>query len=43
MHDAEIGAFAELAARLPSFGAEVDANLGRYVLALHARMHGMLD
>jgi 5-epi-alpha-selinene synthase len=43
MHDAEVHAFVRLSAHLPSYGAEVDANLGRYLSGLRARMRGVLD
>ena len=43
MHDAEVRAFVDLSGRLPIFGPTIDANLGRYVSALRARMRGVLD
>ncbi len=43
MHNAEVHAFVRLSEHLPSYGAEVDANLGRYLSGLRARMRGVLD
>lgn len=43
MYEAEVQAFIELEARLPSFGTALDAALGRYVSLLRARIRGVLD
>jgi 5-epi-alpha-selinene synthase len=43
LHDAEVRNFIELAAQLPSFGAEIDANLQRYILNLRFWMRGHVD
>lgn len=43
MHDAEVRTFARLSAHLPSYGAEIDANLGRYLCGLRTRMRGVSD
>lgn len=43
MHNTETRVFVRLSAQLPSYGAEVDANLGRYLSGLCARMRGVLD
>lgn len=43
MHDVEVRAFMRFSSRLPSFGRAIDGQLGRYVVALQARMRGNLD
>ncbi|MEG4572472.1 hypothetical protein QUA56_07195 [Microcoleus sp. N3A4] len=43
IHDAEVRTFIELSAQLPSFGAEVDAELQRYISGLRSWMRGCLD
>jgi 5-epi-alpha-selinene synthase len=43
LHDTEVRTFIELSAQLPSFGAEIDANLQRYILGLHSWMRGNID
>ena len=43
MHNAEVHDFVNLSAHLPSYGAEVDANLERYLSGLRARVRGVLD
>lgn len=43
LHDAEVRTFIELSAQLPSFGAEIDANLQRYILGLQSCMRGNID
>jgi 5-epi-alpha-selinene synthase len=43
MHDAEVREFIRLSSHLPSFGAAVDEQLGRYVAVLRARIRGNLD
>lgn len=43
IHDAEVRTFIELSAHLPSFGAEIDANLQRYISGLQSWMRGNLD
>ena len=43
IHDAHVRNFIELSAQLPSFGAKVDGNLQRYVLALRFWIRGHLD
>jgi 5-epi-alpha-selinene synthase len=43
LHDAEVRNFIELAAQLPSFGAEIDADLQRYILNLRFWVGGLLD
>ncbi len=43
MHDAEMRAFLELESRLPSFGAEADAMLKRYVAGLRFWIRGNFD
>jgi hypothetical protein len=43
MHDAEVRAFLELESRLPSFGAQADALLERYVAGLRSWMRGNFD
>ena len=43
LHDAQVRNFIELSVQLPSFGAEINANLQRYVLALRFWMSGYLD
>lgn len=43
MHDAEARAFLELESRLPSFGAQADAALDRYVAGLRSWMRGNFD
>jgi 5-epi-alpha-selinene synthase len=43
MHDAEVIDFVHASTLIPSFGAEVDGALDRYVAALRARMRGVLD
>lgn len=43
MHDAEVRAFIELAAMLPSFDPAINADLSRYVSILRSWMRGNLD
>lgn len=43
LHDAQVRTFIELSAHLPSFGAEIDANLQRYLSGLRFMMRGSLD
>jgi 5-epi-alpha-selinene synthase len=43
LHDVEVRTFIELSAQLPSFGAEIDAELQRYLSALRFLMRGSLD
>lgn len=43
LHDAEVQTFIELSAQLPSFGAEMDANLQRYLSSLRTCVRGLLD
>ena len=43
MHNAEMHVFVRLSEHLPSYGAEVDAALGRYLSGLRARASGVLD
>lgn len=43
MHDAEVRLFLELERQLPTFGADLDAEIARYVGALRARIRGNLD
>lgn len=43
MYNTEMQAFVRLSAHLPSYGAEVDANLRRYLSGLRARICGVLD
>ena len=43
LHDAQVQTFIELSTQLPSFGAEIDANLQRYLSALRSGMRGHLD
>ncbi len=43
MHDAEMRAFLELESRLPSFGAEADALLERYIAGLRSWIRGNFD
>ncbi len=43
IHDAEVRTFIELSAQLPSFGAQIDADLQRYISGLHSWMRGCLD
>jgi 5-epi-alpha-selinene synthase len=43
LHDAEVQNFIELAAQLPSFGSEIDANFQRYILSLRFWMRGHMD
>jgi 5-epi-alpha-selinene synthase len=43
MHDAEARAFLELESRLPSFGAQADAILDRYIAGLRSWMRGNYD
>jgi 5-epi-alpha-selinene synthase len=43
LHDAEVCSFIELLAQLPSFGAEIDGNLERYISSLQFWMRGNLD
>jgi 5-epi-alpha-selinene synthase len=43
LHDAEVRTFIELSAQLPSFGAEIDVNLQRYISGLHSWMRGNID
>jgi 5-epi-alpha-selinene synthase len=43
VHDEEVRNFVRLSSRLPSFGAAVDEQLGRYVAVLRARIRGNLD
>lgn len=42
LHNREVQRFVELTARLPSFGAAIDAKLERYVRTMRARMRGNL-
>ncbi|HIK09461.1 MAG TPA: hypothetical protein IGS52_04220 [Oscillatoriaceae cyanobacterium M33_DOE_052] len=43
MHDVQVRTFIELSAQLPSFGAEIDAHLQRYLSGLRSWMRGHLD
>lgn len=43
IHDAEVRTFIELSAQLPSFGAQIDAELQRYISGLCSWMRGCLD
>jgi 5-epi-alpha-selinene synthase len=43
MHDAEARAFLELESRLPSFGAQADEMLDRYIAGLRSWMRGNYD
>lgn len=43
IHDAEVRTFIELSAQLPSFGAQIDAELQRYISGLRSWMRGCLD
>ena len=43
LHDAQVQNFIDLSVQLPSFGAEIDSNLQRYVLALRFWMRGHVD
>ena len=43
MHDAEVRAFLELESHLPSFGAQADALLKRYIAGLRSWMRGNVD
>lgn len=43
LHDADMQIFIELSAQLPSFGAEIDANLQRYLSGLRSWIRGHLD
>ncbi|AFZ24839.1 terpene synthase family protein [Cylindrospermum stagnale PCC 7417] len=43
LHNAEVRIFIELSAQLPSFGAEIDTNLQRYLSGLRSWLRGNLD
>lgn len=43
LHNAEMGTFVDLAARIPTFWPEADANLQLYISSLRARIRGVLD
>jgi 5-epi-alpha-selinene synthase len=43
IHDAEVRTFIELSVQLPSFGAQIDAELQRYISGLRFFMRGCLD
>lgn len=43
MHNDEMGVFMRLSAHPLAYGAEVEANLRRYIFGLRARMSGVLD
>ncbi|MCL6751123.1 terpene synthase [Nostoc sp. CCCryo 231-06] len=43
MHDDEIQKLIDLEAKIPSFGEEIDAELAKYILGIHAWIRGNLD